>query len=165
LSSKQLKLTATEFQSTQLADDLVQAIARCSVRKTISTDGNCEISEAYLFYPDTLEGKNVMTLIEAEFGDAVIKKWNPVPMNGLQRLLKSRKNADEIATYIQTKLQNDKYVKQTDIVKYFESAANKISKSASGRVFTGDAFKEMIKDVGIEKYNLNQKSFAYRLIV
>lgn len=66
-----------KYRTTQLVDDLVQAVMRGSARKTITEDGNCAICEAYMFYPDNEEGNAVMKLFKDEFIGAKVKQWNP----------------------------------------------------------------------------------------
>lgn len=84
------------YETTQLADDLVQAISRCSVRKTISTDGNCAISEAYIYYPDNAKGKKVMELVECEFNGSNVVEWHPIAQASNKKLPKSKSNIQSV---------------------------------------------------------------------
>ena len=85
--------TVTKYRTTQLADDLVQAVMRGSARKTVTEDGNCAISEAYLFYPDNEEGNSVMKLFEDEFKGATVNQWIPPVLSTQAKVPKRKMNS------------------------------------------------------------------------
>jgi len=151
-----------DFHITAIADDIVQAISRCAVRKTISTDGNCQLSEAYLFYPDDKDGSRIMSIVEDQFKNAVIKDWNPIDMSKNQKKRQSRKNADYICDYVCDSLEEVDAIKESDVVKYFQSATPSISKSALSRTVNTLEFLEQLKERACERYMHNAKSYSYR---
>jgi len=152
LSNNDFKEIKYNYSVSQIVDDLVQAVNRGAVRKTISKDGNCEKSEVYLFYPNNKLGIAVMKKFEDEFNGANVVEWNPHEIEPFQQLSKDYPRIKRIADYIDKKLQGTDEIKQPEVKKYFSSLKdNKISKSAFHRNIQNEEFKVLLQEREIEK--------------
>ena len=125
------------YKVSQFVDDLVQATMRGSTRTTISKDGNCAISEAYIFYPRGEEGENVLKGYEAEFKGVRVKEWEPdLKENIPQKLTQHSTKIELIITYLKEKAKTEERVSRQTIIKDTD-----ISKSVMGRIFNKEEFK------------------------
>jgi len=138
------KDTLTKYRTSQLADDLVQAVMRGSARKTISADGNCAISEAYIFYPDNVEGNTVMNLFEDEFKGATVKQWNPKKSSKLKKLPKRLQNIQTIIDYLDRASTKSENVSQADVVKGTGLAGAQVSRAFNSPIFNDLLIKKVI---------------------
>ena len=138
--------TRNLYRETQLADDLVQAVMRCSARKTVSEDGNCAAAEVYIFYPNNKEGKRVLKLFELEFKEAVIKKWTPKFKNVQQKITKHEANVRSIMKYLKQASKKVLDISQSDIVK-----ATGLAKSIISRTLASDECVEEFNRLGYTK--------------
>lgn len=149
--------TIKNFKESQLIDDLVQATMRCSARKIVSQNGDCEKSEAYLFYADNTEGHEIMRQYANEFKGAKVVEWNPQELLSIRTLSKSTTNVDTILTYLDEKLIDDSIsVKNKDIVN-----DTPLSKSAVDRTIKQKKFIEQLELRGYYRKNINKQSKAF----
>ena len=142
------------YQTTQLADDLVQAISRCSVRKTISKSGDCPISAAFLFYPDNSSGKEILRLVEEEFNDAVVKDWTPISCNCVANMSSNSNNIKIILDCLQALSVDNIDVNQAQIVE-----ATGLSKAIVSRTVNHNEFLDGLNSLGYSKYTKGVSTF------
>jgi hypothetical protein len=83
-------------------------------------------------------------------------------MSKNQKKRQSRKNADYICDYVCDSLEEVDAIKESDVVKYFQSATPSISKSALSRTVNTLEFLEQLKERACERYMHNAKSYSYR---
>lgn len=135
--------TKAKYKISQLADDLVQAVMRGSSRKTISTDGNCAVSEVYIFYPPTQEGNDVMELFESQFKDATVKEWEPLLSRTARKVPTSEQNVKSIMEYLAQASKSATDVSQSDIVN-----ETGLSKSIVSRTIKSEYCQEEFQRLG-----------------
>lgn len=138
--------TKATYRVSQLADDLVQAVMRCSARKTISTDGNCAVSEAYIFYPDNEEGNDVMELFESQFKGAIVQEWTPLLSNTVRKVPKSEQNLRSVLMYLEQISQTTTDVSQSNIVD-----GTGLSKAIVSRVINSEDCQTEFQRLGYSK--------------
>ncbi len=138
--------TLAKYRRTQFADDLVQAVMRGSARKTVSTDGNCAVCEAYMFYPDNKEGNAVMKLFEDEFTGATVKQWIPPVLNTQAKVPKIQQNIQTIMDYLNKASTKASNVSQADAVK-----GTGLAKALVSRAFNESDFNKRLMKEGYTK--------------
>lgn len=77
LNEENISRVHFEYLTTQLADDLIQAIMRSSARKTSSENGDCPDTEVYIFVPLGRVGNKVFELLQSQFNDMNVITWAP----------------------------------------------------------------------------------------
>lgn len=151
--------TRSKFETTQIVDDLVQASMRCSARKIIDEDGNCEKSEVYIFYPHTTEGEKIMKHYAQQFKGAKIIEWNPKGLLDSKKTPKSASNIDTIIDYLKQTLNGTMtQVTNKDII---ENTA--LAKSIVSRTVNDKKFLEKMNIEGFKKVAINKQSKAFVL--
>ena len=138
--------TVTKYRTTQLADDLVQAVMRGSARKTVTEDGNCAVSEAYIFYPDNTEGNAVMKVFEDEFKGAAVNQWIPSLLSTQAKVPKIQQNIQTIMDYLDRVSIKAANVSQADVVK-----GTGLAKAQVSRAFNNPIFDDSLVQKGYTK--------------
>ena len=126
-----------KFKITQIADDLVQAINRISLRKTIDIEGNCSPCDVYLFGNQSTEYQDVFDLLKFTFQNTHSVQWKPYIERERKGKKTSEKRADEIIERIMEKLKHEAKVLRATIVK--ESG---IPSSSASRIINSKYFKD-----------------------
>ena len=145
--------TIKDYRETQLADDLVQAIMRCSARKTIDIDGDCSISEVYLFRPDNQEGKAVIDIVIGEFRGAIVNEWLPKELESIKKNSKSHNNVGILLQYLESKSKSFTDVSRQTIIDETSLGKNQLT-----RIMKDEYFLHSLASLGFEKFKYNGKS-------
>lgn len=129
---------------TSIADDLIQAAMRGTARRTNNINGDCPISDLYLFYPDNAEGSVVMNIVEKEFNGSKAVDWEPVLEHPSMTISKSSKNVDTIINYLKDQeLKGEKIITTAQAI-----SATEISKSAFNRTINLEPFDAQLHHCG-----------------
>lgn len=129
------------YNLTQLVDDLIQGTMRCSARKTIDTEGNCTVSDIYIFYANNKHDVAVVDLYEKYFRDAIVTKWIP-PLVGIeQNLGKRAKDIDGVMQYLLIKSKTSENILWKNVIIDLELTAVKAS-----RILNDQSFMEAVFD-------------------
>lgn len=141
--------TKKYYEITQIADDLVQAVNRGAVRRTISIDGDCEQSEVYLFYPNTNFGNQVLKQFKDEFKGAAVNQWIPPVLSTQAKVPKIQQNIQTIMDYLDRASIKAANVSQADVVKGTGLAKAQVSRAFNNPIFNDLLIqKSFTKEIG-----------------
>ena len=146
-----------KFKITQIADDLIQAINRIAIRKTIDEEGNCPVCDVYLFGNDTKEYKDIFKLIKFTFQNANFKSWNPYIHREKPQKKMAEKRAEELIKIIEDKLQQTPQVLRSEVV-----ITSAIPKASASKIINGHYFQTQLTNHNIQaKGKHKAQSFEY----
>lgn len=147
------KEVVDNFKTTQVADDIIQALMRSQARKIATKDGDCKKSEVYLFYEDIKLYNNVLNLVVEQLPNCKVVEWTPVGIAKKVKKTKRNKNADLIIGYLQQLEANNSDVMMKTVAKELEFKPYQIT-----RITQSEYFKEELSKKGYILKNSNGKS-------
>jgi hypothetical protein len=142
-----------EFEITQLADDLVQAVMRANARKIATKDGDCNKNEIYLFYQDYVKYNAILTLFQSQFPQAKIIDWKPKGIQKRSKKTADERTADDFIRHLRAKEDNYKTYLFSDLKKDLNVKPPKAT-----RVTSSEYFKKELEKEGYVFKKINGKS-------
>lgn len=142
--------------NTQIADDLIQAVSRGSLRNTINTDGDCPKTDIYLFHKKNILSDNVLDIVLNEFTGANLNVWIPNDPGGKKRLTKVKQKEDAIIALINQTLKIHKTINTS-----FIGSSLNLPKSTTHRIIGRDSFKKLYEEHNLQYVQIDKKSKGF----
>lgn len=147
-----------KFETSQLADDIIQALMRSQARVIATDDTDCKPTNFYLFYQDNQKDNTVLDIVESQFPQANIIDWKPNGAALPQKKTKRNKKDDEVISYLLDKAKNQQTVLRTDLQKDLS-----LSRVAISRIVRRDYFISKMAENGITYVDSDGKSHYFTL--
>jgi hypothetical protein len=135
------------YSHTQLVDDLIQATMRCSARKTIDAEGNCNVSDVYIFHADNKKDIAVVESFEKYFRDANVTTWIPAQVGINPNLRRRAIDIDRVMQYLVIKSKTSENILWNNVITDLELNASKASRILNNQSFI-DAVAEQRWSIG-----------------
>lgn len=142
--------------NTQIADDLIQAVSRGSLRNTINTDGDCPKTDIYLFHKKNILSDSVLDIVLNEFTGANLNVWIPNDPGGKKRLTKVKQKEDAIIALINQTLKIHKTINTS-----FIGSSLNLPKSTTHRIIGRDSFKKLYEEHNLQYIQIDKKSKGF----
>jgi hypothetical protein len=135
------------YSLTQLVDDLIQATMRCSARKTIDAEGNCTVSDLYIFYANNKKDTAVVESFEKYFKDVKVTTWVPGQVGINPNLRRRAIDIDRVMQYLVIKSKTCENILWNNVITDLELNASKASSILNNQSFK-DAVGEQLWNIG-----------------
>lgn len=129
------------YSHTQLVDDLIQATMRCSARKTIDAEGNCNVSDVYIFHADNKNDIAVVESFEKYFKDVKVTTWVPAQVGIEPKLTKRTHDIDEVMQYLVIKSKTSENILWNNVIT--DLGVNKVKAS---RILNNQSFIDAVAE-------------------